>query len=257
MSRASRSDSTPTSASEPAVRPFLTPRWLVSHVFVLTMVVVMTALGFWQLGRLDERKDRNVEVRSALEADPVVIENLLGTDPPQHTSVIAGGEYLDEHSFLVANRTFESQPGFWLATPMRLDDGRVVVVSRGWVPRLWVAGLDQRVVETPAGRIEVLGRVRESVEGGRIGDGATTLPEVSRIDLPMVEELLGIAVEDSWVQLAVQAPPLGDLPVPVPRPSLDEGPHLSYAFQWFFFSLGTVVVYGLILRSRRREPADE
>lgn len=240
------------------MRRFLTPAWLVSHVFVLTMVVVMTSLGFWQLERLDERKARNVEVGAAMEAEPVAIEDLLDTDPAEHSAVLVGGEYLDEHSFLVANRTFESQAGFWLATPMRLDDGRVVVVSRGWVPRLWAAGSDQRVIDTPEGRIEVLGRVQASVDDGRIGERTnSTLPQVSRIDVPVVEELLGIAVEDSWVQLAVQAPPLGDLPIPVPRPSLDEGPHLSYAFQWFFFSAGTVVAYALILRSRRREPAGE
>ncbi len=240
------------------MRRFSTPKWLLSHAFVLAMVVLMVALGFWQLDRLDERKARNVEVRAAMEADPVPIEELLGTEPPEHASVIVGGEYLDEFSFFVANRTFESQAGLWLATPIRLDDGRIVVVGRGWVPRTWAAGTDTRVIDTPSGRIELLGRVQASVDGGRIGRGATsTLPEVSRIDLPVVEELLGIDVEDSWVQLAVQAPPLGDLPIPVPRPSLDEGPHLSYAFQWFFFSFGTVVVYGLILRSRLREPAGE
>ena len=36
--------------------------------------------------------------------------------------------------------------------------------------------------------------------------------------------------------------------MPVPDPDLSDGAHLSYAFQWFFFSAGAVVVYGLILR---------
>jgi len=236
------------------VRPFLTPKWLLSHVFALAMVVLMVYLGFWQLSRLDERKDRNAEVRIAMAAEAEPIESLLGTEPLDHTATIVAGEYLDEHSFLVANRSFESQAGLWLATPMRLEDGRVVVVSRGWVPRLWTSGDDLRVIDTPTGRIEVLGRVQESVAGGRIGGGSTyELPDISRMDLPKVEEMLELDVEDRWVQLVRQAPPLGDLPVPVPRPSLDEGPHLSYAFQWFFFSFATVVVYVLILRKQRRE----
>jgi cytochrome oxidase assembly protein ShyY1 len=220
------------------------------------MVVLMVNLGFWQLNRLDERKDRNVEVRAAMEADAEPIEALLGTDPPDHTATIAAGEYLENESFLVANRSFDGQAGLWLATPMRLEDGRVIVVSRGWVPRLWASGSDPRVIDTPTGRIEVLGRIQASVPDGRIGGGSTyDLPDISRIDLAKVEEMLGLDLEDSWVQLERQAPPLGDLPIPVPRPSLDEGPHLSYAFQWFFFSLGTVVVYALILRKRRRELA--
>ena len=50
-----------------------------------------------------------------------------------------------------------------------------------------------------------------------------------------------------------QQPESASLPVPVPPVSLDDGPHLSYAFQWFFFSAGAVVVYGLILKRRQRE----
>ena len=240
------------------MRPFLTPKWLVSHVFVLSMIVLMVGLGFWQLSRLDERKDRNVEVRAAMEAEPVPVESLLGTDPLDHTQVIVAGEYLFEHSFLVANRTFDSQAGFWLVTPMRLADGRVVVVSRGWVPRSWASGRDVREIDMTSGTLEVLGRVRASVGGGRIGGGSAMIhPEISRLDLGRVEELIGIDVEDLWVQLAQQAPPLGELPIPVPSPSLDEGPHFAYAMQWFFFSFGTVVAYVLILRNRRRELADE
>jgi surfeit locus 1 family protein len=236
------------------MRLFLTPKWLLSHVFVLTMVVFMVFLGFWQLDRLDERKARNIDVRAATTAEPVEIEALLGTDALDHTAVLVAGEYLDEMSFLVANRTFESRAGAWLATPVRLADDRVVIVSRGWVSRQWSSGVDPTVVEAPSGQVEVLGRILESVGDGRIGTGDTSiLPEVSRLDLGRVEELLGIEVVDHWVQLEIQAPPLGDSPVPVPRPSLDEGPHLSYAFQWFFFSFGTVVAYALIIRKRRSE----
>ena len=103
------------------MRPFLSPKWLLSHVFVLSMVVLMATLGFWQLNRLQERKDRNDDVRTATEAAPVDIEDLLDPDPLDpdpldpdpldHTAVLVRGEYLDEMQFLVANRTFESQPG--------------------------------------------------------------------------------------------------------------------------------------------------
>jgi len=240
------------------MRPFLSPKWLISHLFVATMVVVMVGLGFWQLDRLDERKALNVDVREAIQADPVAVEALFGTDPLDHTAVLVSGEYLADESFLVANRTFDTQAGAWLATPMRLSDGRLIVVSRGWVPRLWAAGADNRVIDTPTGTIEVLGRIRGSVGGGRIGGGTSSIwPEISRLDTVVAGEMLGLEFEESWVQLVQQAPPLGELPIPVPAPGLDEGPHLAYAFQWFFFSFGTVVAYVLILRKRTRELALE
>jgi cytochrome oxidase assembly protein ShyY1 len=40
---------------------------------------------------------------------------------------------------------------------------------------------------------------------------------------------------------------------PVATPPLDEGPHLSYALQWFTFALMTLIIYPLILRRRARE----
>jgi surfeit locus 1 family protein len=56
-----------------------------------------------------------------------------------------------------------------------------------------------------------------------------------------------------YVLLQSQQPPQ-DLPAIVPVPTLDEGPHLSYAIQWFAFA--TIAVVGgavLLLRDRRGE----
>ncbi len=237
------------------MRSLLTPRWLASHLFVLAMVTVMVNLALWQLARLDDTRTDNDAIRTASEAAPAMIEELLSLErlPLDHTATVVQGSYLDELSFLVANRTFDTRAGSWLATPVLLDDGRVVVVSRGWVPRLWVAGADGRDVATPTGEVQVSGRVFSSVGGGRIGSGSGDYPEVSRVDLDTVSEAIGLGVVDLWVQLESQEPAVGDLPVPVPPPTLDDGPHLSYAFQWFFFSLGAVVVYVLILRRRLRD----
>lgn len=237
------------------MRSLLTPKWVLSHLFVVFMIVLMIGLGFWQLDRLSQRRAHNDEIRRASEAAARPIEDLLGDpDVLDHTAVTVSGVYRDDLTFLVANRTFDAQPGSWLVTPVELTDGRLVVVSRGWVPRLWVAGEDPRSIDVPTGAVVVTGRLFSSVDGGRIGEGSAALPEVSRIDLATVDELLGEDVVDRWVQLAVQDPPRGDLPVPVPPPLLDDGPHLSYAFQWFFFSAGTVVAYVLILRRRLRDP---
>jgi len=76
------------------MRPFLTPKWILSHIFVAFMIVFMAYLGFWQLNRLEERKDVNAEVRAATEAEPAPIEALLETDPADHTAVLVAGEYI-------------------------------------------------------------------------------------------------------------------------------------------------------------------
>jgi cytochrome oxidase assembly protein ShyY1 len=62
------------------------------------------------------------------------------------------------------------------------------------------------------------------------------------MDRAAVERAVGAPVTPFYVVLE---PPPGDpppgRPVRVPPPSLDEGPHRSYAIQWFFFALLAVV----------------
>lgn len=238
------------------MRGLFTPRWILSHLFVLTMVVVMLGLAFWQLERRGERQTSSDQIAAAAAQPATEVEAFLDGSEPivEHRRAIVRGRYLDDSSFLVANRSFQAQAGSWLATPVELDDGRVVVVARGWVPRLWVAGDDPRVVDTPVD-VELVGRIFESVEGGRKGSGTDALAEVSRMDLSTVEEAIGRDVADIWIQIELQVPEVLDLPIPVPPPPLGEGPHLSYAFQWFFFSSGGIVVYALILRRKLRELA--
>ena len=241
---------------------FTTPKWMLSHLFVVSMLVVMTAAGFWQLDRLDQRRASNDEIRAASEATAQPIEDLLdrieaGETVPDQTAVTVTGRFVIDTDLLVANRTFDTEPGFWLATPFELDDGRLVMVSQGWIPRDVASGESPQPVSTPSGRVEIDGRLFESVDGGRIGSDVNGVGQVSRLDLDAAEEALGIDVVDRWVQAANPDWERGVVPIPVPRPTLDEGPHLSYAFQWFFFTTATIVAYTLILRRRRREAAIE
>ena len=228
------------------------PGWIVSHLFVVAMVVLMVNLGLWQLRRLDERRTDNAAIASALFQAPVDIgEHFDGRGRvPEYTTVTATGTYRADAEVRIGNRSSGGQPGYWLATPLELDDGQDVAVVRGWISRRAVAGLDDRSAAPPAGSVTVVGLAFDSVGGGRVavtGPGET--PEISRMDLDRFEEVSGVEVQDAWIRLRSQTPgqPEG-LPVPVPDPDLGDGPHLSYAFQWFFFSAGAVVVYGLILR---------
>ena len=117
------------------MRMFLTPKWMLSHLFVVSMLVIMTAAGFWQLDRLDARQASNEEIRAASEAPAQPVEDLLeqvasGIDVPDQTSVIVEGRFLDDRNLLIAYRTFDTEPGFWFVAPLELDDGRIVLVSR-------------------------------------------------------------------------------------------------------------------------------
>ena len=238
------------------MRRLFTPRWLLSHLFVLAMIVLMVNLGFWQLRRLDQRQAANAEIVAAREQPSVDLAGLSDTGPlpADHTAASATGVYRRDQELLIANRSLEGSAGSWLVTPLQLADQRIVAVVRGWVPRVVVAGVDTRPTAAPAGEVTVGGLAFDSVGGGRIGVvDPGELPQLSRMDLERYEEVTGLDVIDRWLELRVQVPAQpGELPVPLPPPPLDDGPHLSYAFQWFFFSAGTAVFYWIILRRTLR-----
>ena len=248
-------------------RFLLSPRWLAFHLLVVVGVIAMVNLGFWQLRRLEERRDFNAAVEAAYDAAPVALDRLV--DPAwraDESGVVAvdvsgivwrpvtvSGIYEESASLRVVNRSQYGRAGDNLVAPLRLDDGRVVLVNRGFVP----LGIDDPPL--PGTEVEVLGRLRPSEERSAVGardpsDGVLT--EVQRIDLVRLSrqfsDLLPV-----YLELVSSSPAeADDLPQPVVRPDLSEGSHLSYAVQWFIFAGAAVVGWMLAIRlSVRRRAA--
>jgi len=121
------------------------PKWIVSHVAVLALVLAMVFAGIWQINRHGERADRNdlVRARSELAAVDIASVAPAGADDAvgeseQFRRVTATGEFRLDDEVLIRNRTFDGAPGWWVLTPFVLDDGSAVAVNRGWIP----AGFD-------------------------------------------------------------------------------------------------------------------
>jgi surfeit locus 1 family protein len=241
----------------------LKPRWIVSHIFVATMVVLFVIAGFWQLSRLQEKRDRNARVVARTEepvadvadlADPGDYDRARALEFRQAT---ATGTYRADQEVLVRSRSRDSAPGSWVLTPLQLDDGTAVVVNRGWIPNGGEYEAVPKRFAAPDGEVTVTGLVRRTETKGRFGstDPATgTLTDLARADIARLDQQVDEDVLPFYLQLQEQVPEVADTaPRPVPAPELDEGPHLSYALQWFTFALMTLIIYPLILRRRARE----
>lgn len=240
----------------------LRPRWLLSHVLVAALVMGMIGLGLWQLGRLDDRRDRNALIEQRTDEPAAPLEAVIGIDDGGSAAdgvrfrrIEVSGTYEDGSDVLVRNRTFDGQPGSWLLATLRLEDGSAVVVSRGWVP---VTGEQDPPTESlaPDGPVRVEGVVEVTQERGRFGStdpAEGTLRRVARVDVERLAEQIDGPTYPVWVQATTERPDPGDLPVPVEPPELDEGPHFSYAMQWFTFTLIALIGYPLVLRRVARQ----
>jgi cytochrome oxidase assembly protein ShyY1 len=232
-------------------RFLLRPRWLLFHVAVVGAIVVMVNLGFWQLGRLDERREFNDAVRARIDEHPVALDELVPPDAEvgddalddiEWRPVTVSGRYEPDEEVRVYNRSQGGVAGDNVVTPLLLDDGRVVLVVRGFVP------LDAEPAAPPRGDVEVTGRLRRSEAAGV--PGGEKVSELRRLDIPRLSgQLPGDAVP-MFVELEQSRPAeQGPYPVPVAEPELTERNHLSYAVQWFLFSAGAAAGWILAVRS--------
>ncbi len=229
------------------------PKWLGFHLLVLALIVLMVNLGLWQKHRLDDRREFNAEVR-ARSSEPIVpVGDVVNddTDPAdvQWRTVTATGTYLADEQVVIVNRSQGGVTGVNVVAPLELDDGRLVLINRGFVP-------DTEPVPAPAtGVVEVTGRLREtqarSLGGLTEADGELT--ELFRVDIPRLAEQLPAPVLSVYVDLLAADPDQGALPIPLPDPELSEGPHLSYMVQWWIFSACAAVGWVLAVRRSIRQ----
>ena len=229
----------------------LRPKWILSHLFVVGLVVLMVNLGFWQLRRLDERRAFNDTVRASLTADPVVVAP--GSTPSEWQRVVLRGTFRPGADVLVANRAQNDQVGYWLLSPFDTADG-TVVVDRGFVPRSLVSQGSLAESTPPSGIVELVGTVQKSRNGVfATSTGSSGVIEISQVDVALLGERWGVALQPYWVHAATAQ---GKLLEAVADPSLNDGPHLGYAAQWFIFATIAIVGYPLILRRNARARRD-
>lgn len=240
------------------------PRWLLSHVLVALVVFGFISAGFWQLRRLEERRDLNDRITERMESAAVPVESVIAADSnaedvdaAEYRVVEAVGTYAGDDQVLVANRSNGGIAGYWVVTPLVLADGSAVAINRGWVP-FESTDIDGAGAEypPPAGEVDVTGIFRKSEQREGIGtadaaDGRLTT--LNRLDVARLDAQTDLALAPGFVNLLEQVPPPGDLPESVGLPELGEGPHLNYAGQWFLFATVTIIGYPLAMRRIARQ----
>jgi len=234
--------------------------WSKRLVKLLAVAVLVIAtcisLGIWQIARLHQKQQFNAAVTAGLSRSPAPVSTLLpaGVDPAavRYRKAEATGTYDVAHEVVLYGRTQADQAGNHLLTPLELDDGGAILVDRGWVP-LEIDEPGSAPAAPPTGEVTVTGVLFAS-EGdapGPIGT-ASFNTIMGRVDLARIQAQLPYRIEPVYLLLQGQTPAqTGGLPAPSPLPELSEGPHLSYAIQWFTFA--GIALVGLVVLARRED----
>lgn len=257
------------------LRFLLKPRWFLGTLVIAAMAVVMVNLGLWQLRRLHQRLQNNAAIEARMNAAAVPLDEALArfdvhaplTDPTSiaYRHVRVSGRYDAADEVLLRSRSEGGHPGFHVLTPLVLPDGRALLVDRGWVPytdsepplpdaapaadQVTLTGLLRLSEPEPFGFFKSISP--QDPATGPLTKTFYANPQRLQAQFPF--ELI-----DAYLELGSQQPPqTGELPVPPDAPVLTNGPHLSYAIQWFSFTAIAVVGFAVVLERRSREGPDD
>lgn len=217
-------------------RPALAPS--LAGVALLSLLL---ALGSWQLRRADEKAALLTAEMVISRADPVAVTGLGVLSAPQHVS--ATGRY-DHRLFLLDNRVEKGRAGYELLAPLRLADGRAVLVNLGWHPQ----GVDRAhlpVVQVPDGEVSLTAlAVTPAPPAFELAPHEAMDPGWPKVVQALAPA--GLSATMGYPLLPVVLYPDGSDIAARRQTSLQRfGPerHRAYAVQWFVMAAVLLVLY--------------
>ncbi|MFD7995214.1 SURF1 family cytochrome oxidase biogenesis protein [Streptomyces mexicanus] len=257
-------------------RFLLTRQWVIITIVAIALIPTMIWLGFWQLHRHDHRQALNKVITTSLAAKPVPVETLTSVGgsvahDDLYRRVTAKGHFDTDHELVVRRRTnADDQVGYHVVTPFVLDDGRTLLVNRGWIPAPASQTAFPKIPAPAAGEITVTGRLMQDETTAASGiKNVKGLPD--RQIMLINSKQVGALLRDSgdtfakdvlggYVELLSPAPKNGS-PELLPSPKEDtswigvDDINLPYAIQWWLFAACVPVGWLILARRELRERA--
>jgi surfeit locus 1 family protein len=209
-------------------------------------LLVLVGLGIWQLERLHWKEGLIAAREAALAAPATDVPRSAGEAAAmEFRHVRATGEFLNDREFLLGASDEAGTTGFHVITPLRLADGKLLLVDRGWIPGSLKDPVTRRAGEL-GGTVTVEGLLRL----GASGKPSWFVPD-NRCDINywFWTDLAGMASCGGLQNVLPFTVDAGPTPNPggYPRGGVTRialpNDHLQYAITWFALAIGLAVIY--------------
>ena len=224
---------------------------LVPTLFTVPGVLILMALGIWQVERLHWKEALIARRDAAVAAAPIAPpQNLAEAQGLEFHHIVAAGTFDNARELFLAASSDSGESGYEVITPLRLGDGRTLFVNRGFIP-LDLKDPAKRAAGQLAGPVRVLGLLRL----GPVQKPSFFLPDNRPdlnlwfwVDLRAMAAKDGIADPVPFYIDADNTPNPGGWPRGgVTRLDLPNN-HLQYAITWFSLAVALIVIYVLYHR---------
>ncbi len=216
---------------------------LIPTLFFISAFVLMCTLGTWQLQRLAWKEGIMAEV-TKVQAMPTLASLPQEINDLTYRKVMLTGKFLYDHTFHLIGRQQGMDMGFYMLTPLELDDdGRIILVNRGFSP----LGKESK----PEGLVTVEGLLRPVREKRYFVP--ENMPEKNvwtHEDLNKIGELLGKKPLPLIVE-AIGKEEKDVFPIPNDGAVIFRNDHLGYALTWYALALVSIVMFGTYYRKKK------
>jgi surfeit locus 1 family protein len=232
---------------------FNRPRPLAVFLFLSAFLTTM-ALGTWQVGRLEWKEGLIADINAAAQQPPItqLPHDAAALAGMQFTRIALSGTWLGDVEFHLTPRYFHGTFGYQIITPLKLADGRIILVIRGWVPA--ANKLPETRPETKvSGRATVMGMLRVGNERNPFTPDSQ--PERNVWFGRDVAEMAAFAGLKNVAPIMLDAVGTQDrtvLPIPSDGTIKLMNDHLSYIITWYGVAAGILVIF--LLAHYKRTP---
>lgn len=229
-------------------------RRIVLLCLVVLIAAACVALGFWQLSRLRERRAINRAAMAGLALPALTPDSGPSPGLLPHRRAILTGELDTAHEFVLRNRLVRGVPAVQIVTPFRLSGSdTAVLINRGYVPAADAVTPRVGAEWAEPGRRVYHGTLLPMPDRG---DGAPIVrngretwkgldQSAMRERLPYPTVALYLVAEIDSSEGTVHTLEGRVYPFRAELPPMDEGPHFSYAIQWFGIATA-VLAFGVM-----------
>lgn len=236
---------------------------LVPTLLTLILLPTFINLGFWQLHRAQEKR---VLMAQAVQgrSKTITLDGNNADSLSRYQHVAVQGTFDNDHQALLDNmHSAQGQPGYRVWTPLKLQDGSIVLIDRGWiaegkhdVPGQLLPQL--RVDAQPRTVTGIMDELpRPGVRAGNAGIG-TAWPQL--LNYPRINELRTLYGHSLQSRIVLMDANNADgferiWPINI---GFTPQRHIAYAVQWFAFAVTLIVIFiGTNLKSQENRSEHE
>ena len=220
---------------------------------MLAAFAVLIGLGVWQLKRLHWKEGLIAEIETRTKGEPISLDQAIaiareGRDPSYYRVKVEGR--FDHAKELYLYAVSEGRAGWHVITPLRTEDGEVVLIDRGFVPDE-LRNPASRAQGELDGAVAVTGIVRvPETQGTFTPDNEVGANRWFWRDLQAMARSIGAAEVAPFYLEAEKSDVPGGWPEGGQTRLELPNNHLQYAITWFLLAACLLVVYGAL----RSEP---